>query len=221
MGQAAAAVSVAERLGIRLTPAATRALTNFRSLPVAGRGLLAVLGLWALALAGPRADPPGQSAQGSPSAAAAQSAPADNSRCYVCHANYDSEEETLTFVHARVGIGCVRCHGDSSPHSTDEDGLTPPDRMFPKSRIRFNCLGCHDWVKLVASDKTRADRADLQTKPDHQAVLAGTTSDKKFCTDCHGSEHRLSHRTRIWDKKTGQLLSRDATPRMLTEPASP
>jgi hypothetical protein len=147
--------------------------------------------------------------------------PADNSRCFVCHANFDSEEEKLTLVHAQAGIGCVRCHGESSAHSTDEDGLTAPDRMFRKSRIRFNCLGCHDWVKLVASDKRRATLAQSSAIPDHQAVLDGTALDKKFCTDCHGAEHRLSHRTRIWDKETGKLLSKDATPRMLTVPSNP
>ena len=109
----------------------------------------------------------------------------------------------------------IRIHGESSPHSTDEDGLTPPNFMFAKSRIRFHCLGCHDWVKLVASDKNRSDHKD---KPDHQAVLDGTVKDKKFCTDCHGPEHRLSHRTRVWDKKTGRLLLKDGTPRMVEEP---
>lgn len=136
----------------------------------------------------------------------------------VCHANYDADEERLTAVHARAGIGCVRCHGESSPHSTDEDGLTAPDRMFPKSQIRFHCLGCHDWARLVASDKARAGRAQLKDPPDHQAVLDGTARTKRFCTDCHGPDHRLSHRTRLWDKKTGRLLSKDATPRMVEGP---
>jgi hypothetical protein len=142
---------------------------------------------------------------------------ADNSRCFVCHANYDFDEEKLVFSHARVNIGCTRCHGDSPRHSADEDGLTPPDRMFSRGNIRFNCLGCHDWLKLVASDQLKRDRTDLQEKPDHQAVLDGTAAEKKFCTDCHG-EHRLGHRTRKWDKRTGQLIFRDATPAMLSAP---
>jgi len=138
---------------------------------------------------------------------------ADNSRCFVCHANYDFNEEALVFGHAKANVGCVRCHGESTRHSADEDGLTPPDRMFPKAHIRFNCLGCHDWVKLVARDKTRPPRADLPEKPDHQAVL-DATAQKKLCTDCHG-DHRLGHRTRVWDKRTGKLQRRDATPAML------
>lgn len=142
---------------------------------------------------------------------------ADNSRCFVCHANYDFSEEKLVFQHAKANIGCVRCHGHSSPHSTDENGLTPPDRMFAGPHVRFNCLGCHDWVKLVASDQAKAARADLKEKPDHQAVLDGRNREKPWCTDCHG-EHRLGHRTRKWDKRTGKLVYRDATPDML--PAS-
>jgi hypothetical protein len=145
---------------------------------------------------------------------------ADNSRCFVCHGNYDFDEEKLMFTHAKANIGCVRCHGESSPHSTDEDGLTPPDRMYPLSHVRFNCLGCHDASKLVESDKTKKDRADLKEKPDHQSVLDGTAREKKFCTDCHG-EHRLGHRTRKWDKRTSKLIYRDNTPRMLGEESSP
>ena len=140
---------------------------------------------------------------------------ANNTRCFVCHANY--EDELLSVTHATNNIGCVRCHGESSPHSTDEDGLTAPDRMFRKGIIRFNCLSCHDWVKLVASDQQRTGRADLKEKPDHQAVLDGTAREKPFCTDCHG-EHRMFFRTRAWDKRSGALLSKDGTPRMLTAP---
>jgi hypothetical protein len=143
---------------------------------------------------------------------------ANNSRCFVCHANSDFNEEQLVFGHAKANVGCVQCHGESTRHSADEDGLTPPDRMFPKAHIRFNCLGCHDWVKLVASDKTKQHRADLPEKPDHQAVLEATAQNK-LCTDCHG-DHRLGHRTRVWDKRTGKLVRRDATPAMLRSPTS-
>jgi len=163
---------------------------------------------------------PGETLGASEKAGASPAVPkgpvADNSRCFVCHANYDFNEEKLALAHAQANIGCIRCHGDSPRHSTDEDGLTPPDRMYPPAHIRFNCLGCHDWVKLVASDKTKTNRADLKEKPDHQAVLDGTIQDKKLCTDCHG-EHRLGHRTRKWDKRTGKLIYRDSTPQMLKE----
>ena len=162
-----------------------------------------------------------KAAPGSPATAVASSTVgavppglvANNHRCFVCHANYDFDEEVLVFSHAKANVGCVQCHGESTRHSADEDGLTPPDRMFPKGHIRFNCLGCHDWIKLVASDRAKLERTDLAEKPDHQSVLDGTAA-KKLCTDCHG-DHRLGHRTRVWDKKTGQLLRRDATPALL------
>jgi len=137
---------------------------------------------------------------------------ADNSRCFVCHANY--EDEALSVTHAKANVGCIRCHGQSSPHSTDEDGLTAPDRMFRKEVLRLNCLTCHDWVKLLASDKTKVARTDLKEKPDHQAVLEGRVRDKRFCTDCHG-EHRMYYRNRVWDKRSGALVAKDGTPRML------
>ncbi len=140
---------------------------------------------------------------------------ADNSRCFVCHANY--EEEQLSVVHAKANVGCVRCHGNSSPHSTDEDGLTAPDRMFPKGHIRLNCLTCHDWVKLVETDKIKVNRVDLQEKPDHLAVLDGRNREKRFCTDCHG-EHRMYFRTKGWDKRSRVLLFKDGTPLMLPVP---
>ena len=160
-----------------------------------------------------------------PAAASTADAPvrkgpvADNRRCFVCHGNYDFNDEPLALVHAQANIGCVRCHGESPRHSTDEDGLTPPDRMYPAPHIRFNCLGCHDWVKLVASDLTKKNRADLKEKPDHQAVLDGTIQDKRLCTDCHG-DHRLGYRTRKWDKRTGQLQYRDSTPAMIGSPTA-
>lgn len=164
-------------------------------------------------------DKPVSSDSAGATAVAAKGPPADNSRCFVCHANYDLNDEKLALGHAQAGIGCVRCHGESSPHSTDEDGLTAPDRIYPQSHIRFNCLGCHDSTRLVASDKTKLNRVDLKEKPDHLAVLNGTSKDKKICTDCHG-EHRLGYRTRKWNKRTKLLIYRDATPQMIPEGSS-
>jgi hypothetical protein len=162
-------------------------------------------------------NPPGQAPVVAPAKLAPYPGPpADNSRCLVCHANY--EEEKLTAAHLKGNVGCVRCHGESEPHSTDEDNLTAPDRLFHKGKIRLLCLTCHDWVKLVESDK---QKTDLKEKPDHKAVLEGAVKEKKLCTDCHG-EHRLSHRTRIWDRRTGKLMFRDGTPKMIsTDPPLP
>ena len=122
---------------------------------------------------------------------------ADNSRCQVCHLNF--MKEALSVTHAKTNIGCATCHGPSDRHIADESWAsggngTAPDVMFRKSRIRFACLGCHNWVKLVENDQRRTD---LKEKPDHQAVLAGTHPDKKFCTDCHG-QHRMVNRKCRW-----------------------
>ncbi len=122
---------------------------------------------------------------------------ADNSRCQVCHLNF--MQEPITVVHARTNIGCATCHGPSDAHIADESWAsggngTAPDIMYRKSVSRFACLGCHDWVKLVESDKKKTQ---LPEKPDHQAVLDGTNRDKRFCTDCHG-QHRMVTRKCKW-----------------------
>ncbi|HON09051.1 MAG TPA: multiheme c-type cytochrome, partial [Verrucomicrobiota bacterium] len=54
--------------------------------------------------------------------------PADNSRCLVCHANF--EDEKLTAAHLKANVGCIVCHLECDSHCVDEDNLTPPDRMF-------------------------------------------------------------------------------------------
>jgi len=112
---------------------------------------------------------------------------ADNSRCYVCHINFDGE--ALTVMHAKGDVGCEDCHGASNAHCSDEDNITPPDKMFDKAVINDFCKGCHPDGKLSAG--------------------------KNYCTECHG-EHRMEHRTRRWDKKTGELIEDDKV-RMLTD----
>lgn len=112
---------------------------------------------------------------------------ADNSRCHVCHMNYEDEE--LSIMHARANVGCEQCHGASDAHCSDEDNITPPDIMYPANKINSFCKGCHPEAKLGGG--------------------------KKYCIDCHG-EHRLAHRTRKWDKATGNLIQDDKV-RMLTD----
>jgi len=122
---------------------------------------------------------------------------ADNSRCQVCHLNFMLE--AITVLHARTNIGCAKCHGPSDAHIADESWAsggngTPPDIIYRKSLARFACLSCHDWVKLVESDKKKTE---LKEKPDHRAVLDGTNREKRFCTDCHG-QHRMVNRKCKW-----------------------
>ena len=61
--------------------------------------------------------------------------------------------------------------------------------MYPAEKINSFCKSCHPDAKLGEG--------------------------KKYCTDCHG-EHRLSYRTRKWDKATGKLIEDDNV-RMLTD----
>jgi hypothetical protein len=127
---------------------------------------------------------------------------ADNSRCHVCHLNYSDEE--LAVSHARANIGCEQCHGASDAHCGDEDNITPPDMMYPKDKINSSCMACHP-------------RESIDTEQ-HQPLFGGTAIENKYCTDCHGS-HRLSYRTRRWDKTTGELIEDDKV-RMTTEGAA-
>ena len=111
---------------------------------------------------------------------------ADNSRCHVCHLDY--QKEALALVHARANIGCAGCHGDSDAHIADEswaDGKngTAPDTMFPKPKINPFCLECHP-------------KDEIGKKKDHKKFFAGTV-EEKYCTDCHG-EHRLPKRKCKW-----------------------
>ena len=123
---------------------------------------------------------------------------ADNSWCTVCHINL--QDEKLVAIHQPIGTGCEQCHGISDNHSADEDGITAPDKMFPRDGIIEFCQGCHPDEVLLA-------------KPVHKVVLTGKNAGKKVCTDCHG-KHKLENRTRIWNKKTGELTGRDGTPLM-------
>ena len=124
---------------------------------------------------------------------------ADNSRCHVCHINYQSER--LAVRHARANVGCEKCHGRSDKHCGDEDNITPPEIMYPRARIKPACMACHPRKKI-----------DI---PKHKPLFAAGS--RKCCTDCHGS-HRLSHRTRRWNKTTGKLIADDKVRMLTTQP---
>ena len=127
--------------------------------------------------------------------------PADNSFCYVCHINY--KKEGIVVQHVEAGVGCMKCHGDSDDHSADEDGLTPPEIMFAEGAINTACLKCH---REKDADDIVAD----------EPMLEGGVGDR-VCTDCHGEQHRLTVRTRRWDKLTGKLTYDDGV-RMIGPP---
>jgi len=118
----------------------------------------------------------------------AKAAATQNTRCFVCHTNF--QDEKLTVAHAKAGVGCATCHGKSDAHCADENNITAPDAIYSRAAIKPACMQCHDETKLAR-------------RSEHKEVLAGTGS--KTCTDCHGN-HRLATRTIRWDKTTRQLM---------------
>ena len=120
-----------------------------------------------------------------PAGAASSKPAADNSRCFVCHANYMEEKTAVT--HAQANIGCAHCHGASDAHIADESWAsggngTAPDRMYPRDKVNPSCMQCHTKDKIDT--------------PQHVAVLADTEG-KQVCTGCHGT-HRLPQRRCKW-----------------------
>jgi hypothetical protein len=144
--------------------------------------------------AGPRGG--GADSAEAPEARGGKSPAADNSACYVCHANYDGE--TLVKQHVRANVGCVKCHGESEAHRNDEDNITPPDIIYPAQRIEALCLKCHETHDAPAKKVLAAWLKRCPAKENPEELV---------CTDCHG-EHRLKFRTVWWDKNTRQLVSR-------------
>jgi hypothetical protein len=116
--------------------------------------------------------------------------PADNSRCFVCHLNYEDEE--FAVKHAKGGVGCEKCHGKSDAHASDENNGTAPDTMYPRSKVTAACADCHKLEQVVKVEK-------------HQPDLDALAADEKVCTDCHKT-HRLERRSRRWDRETGRPL---------------
>jgi hypothetical protein len=120
---------------------------------------------------------------------------ADNSACYVCHANY--REEELAQWHAAEEIGCVECHGDSFAHRNDENNTTPPEVMFPRAKIDDSCQECHESHDVSPQDVIAMFLERCPHDADPRNVV---------CTDCHG-QHRLALRTVRWNKSTGELIT--------------
>lgn len=124
-----------------------------------------------------------------------------NPFCRACHLDFDEEE--LARNHELAGIGCERCHGESFRHRSDEANVTAPELMYPKARVNPTCMMCHP-------------RHAIEHVNDHRPVLEvafsifeTTPSDEqggKYCTDCHGSKHRMNTRNIRWNQATGELL---------------
>ena len=123
-----------------------------------------------------------------------------NQFCSACH--YGFSDEQLARTHELAGIGCERCHGESERHRSDENNITPPEIMYPKSKINPTCMMCHP-------------RHEIQHVVRHKELLAGAKTVFDFvnegdgqmhCTDCHAPHHRINVRTIRWNKYTGELI---------------
>lgn len=120
--------------------------------------------------------------------------PADNSRCFACHETY--QDDLLTQMHGKSGVGCDGCHGRSKAHEEDKSSRVPPEVMFATDSMAPFCATCH----------TTHDASAVKVIQQWQKRCAGKSRPEEIaCTDCHGS-HRLKSRTIRWDKKTGALI---------------
>lgn len=124
--------------------------------------------------------------------------PGNNAFCLVCHVNFAKEE--LTVVHVRVGVGCIKCHGKTNDHASDEEHLTAPDIIFSKAKVNASCVTseCHP-------------PATMKAEIGHRPFYAGADPEHPHCTDCH-SRHMLLKRTRRWDKETRQIIEVNGQP---------
>jgi hypothetical protein len=124
-----------------------------------------------------------------------------NPFCMACHANFDEEE--LVVTHKAAGIGCERCHGESFRHRSDEANVTPPELMYPKERINPTCMMCHPRQEI---QRVESHRPILEVNLSPAETASPDGHARKYCTDCHGGEHRMNVRTTRWDKCTGKLI---------------
>jgi len=129
-----------------------------------------------------------------------------NPFCKACHLDFDEEE--LALDHELAGIGCERCHGESERHRSDEDNVTPPEIMYPKSKINPTCMMCHPRHELQETEDHEPLLAGAETIFDDglEASSSGTAEAKQYCTDCHGTKHRMKVRIVRWNKATGELI---------------
>ena len=123
-----------------------------------------------------------------------------NQFCSACHYGFSDEE--LARTHEKAGIGCERCHGESERHRSDENNITPPEIMYPKTKINPTCMMCHP-------------RHEISNIASHNELLSGAKtvfdsadegSNQIYCTDCHARQHRINVRTIRWNKETGELI---------------
>jgi len=120
--------------------------------------------------------PPGQPA--------AESRPADNSRCLTCHAGF--ARESLSQSHLRHHTLCIDCHGPSTAHVQGAAAGVQADVLFGRSQVEPFCTSCHETPHR-APGRVAAWARDHrgQVRPNGWRIDSAN-----ICTDCHG-EHAL------------------------------
>jgi len=96
----------------------------------------------------------------------------------------------------------------SERHRSDEDNVTPPEIMYPKAKINPTCMMCHPRheIQEIEDHKPLLAGADTIFDEDFEASPSGPADAKQYCTDCHGTKHRMKVRIVRWNKATGELI---------------
>jgi len=133
---------------------------------------------------------------------------ADNGECYVCHLALKTER--ITDIHAKEGVGCVKCHGASDDHMQDEMQMTTPDVLWGRRQVDAMCGKCHEEPHEDVEAKVKGFVAKWRgrQRPNGRAV-----NDKSICTDCHGT-HNLDEKKEFaqrLDEWTALFNGRDLT----------
>jgi hypothetical protein len=75
--------------------------------------------------------------------------------CDTCHV--DSSDELVLSVHFKEEkIGCVKCHGKSDGHISDENNEVKPDRLFPPKVVDKFCGKCHECDRPKGTKPAKA-----------------------------------------------------------------
>ena len=139
-------------------------------------------GLTALCVIPGCADGPPDPAAGGAKVAAK---PANNADCLTCH--MDFKAELITVRHAKAGVGCTGCHGESLAHGDDEFNITPPDVLFGRAEVKPFCRTCHKTHKTGEVYTAFVKKWHSNRRPNGRMILDDST-----CTDCHGNHAILS-----------------------------
>jgi hypothetical protein len=116
----------------------------------------------------------------------AQSEPAVNSLCYVCH--IDLQTEFIAATHLKHDIGCDNCHGETTNHMHDEMLMTKPDVLIGRTEVKDLCRKCHQSHKEPTSVETFRKKWQGRRRPNGRVI-----NNESICTDCHGTHNIIKN----------------------------